>query len=376
MDNGNFLIHIGNAANSTSEGDQYHLYYNVNSNKRETDIVLLRSSSGLLEKILVGIILGLINLTTIFGNLLVCVTIASNKRLQNATNYFICSLAVCDLFLGLLVLPFSNVNTLFPDQWPLGPVFCNIFISTDVMLCTVSILNLFAISLERYLAVTRPYLYVRWMTSRKVAMVLAGIWIFSFAMAFVPIHVGWNTSDGAIQNYDHPELCVFEGNAVYVLLVSIGTYFAPLVVMCGVYIKVFCVARKQVERIKQLTISHHHVINGTDAKSASGGRGSNSPGHRGSASEGKATVTLATVILAFTICWVPYFVLFTAKPFKAKGFHPDVDLFTLWLGYVNSMLNPFVYAFHSSEFRYGFMMVLCRKRARRHRARHPEAYFL
>jgi histamine receptor H2 len=366
MASSNVLVKVsGVFGNDSASNKGYNHSLDIRSEEEEV-------SESLLATIAVGTVLGLINLTTILGNLLVCVTIASNKRLQNATNYFICSLAACDLLLGVLVLPFSNVNTLFPDDWPLGPVFCNIFVSTDVMLCTISILNLFAISLERYLAVTKPYLYVRWTTHKNVGVVLAAIWVFSFAMAFIPIHMGWNTADGSIQNYANPQLCLFDGNAAYVLLVSIGTYFTPLVIMCAVYIKVFAVAKRQVERIKELTISQQHVMNGSKVLDGS------SPRHRGppSPSEGKATVTLATVILAFTVCWVPYFVLFTARPFVPQGFPPKVDLFTLWLGYVNSMLNPFVYAFHSSEFRYGFMLVLCRRRALRHRARNPEAYFL
>ncbi|ELT88385.1 hypothetical protein CAPTEDRAFT_107629 [Capitella teleta] len=367
---GNILVRVSEVVVNDSSDDTRR-YYNVNTDGNLSDNLETFPYNEFLAKITVGIVLGLINLTTILGNLLVCVTIGSNKRLQNATNYFICSLAACDLLLGVLVLPFSNINTLFPDQWPLGPVFCNIFVSTDVTLCTISILNLFAISLERYLAVTKPYLYVRWTTTRTVAIVLTAIWVFSFVLGFIPIHMGWNTLDGSTQNYAHKNLCLLEANAAYVLLVSIGTYFTPLVIMCAVYVKVFSVAKKQVKRIKQLTISQQHVMNGN--KSTDG----QSPKHRGqSASENKATVTLATVILAFTVCWVPYFVLFTARPFVSNGFNPTVDLFTLWLGYVNSMLNPFVYAFHSSEFRYGFMLVLCRKRAERYRSRHPEAYFL
>ena len=62
--------------------------------------------------IILGIILSVLDLTTILGNLLVCVTILSRRSLRNTTNYFILSLSSSDLLLGIIVLPFSTINTL------------------------------------------------------------------------------------------------------------------------------------------------------------------------------------------------------------------------------------------------------------------------
>lgn len=296
-----------------------------------------------------ALILAILDILTILGNLLVCITVLSFRRLRTTTNYLILSLAFSDFLLGVLVLPFSTLNTIVP-KWPLGAVFCNIYISTDVMLCTVSILNLFAISLERYLAVSLPLLYTRLLVFRRVMIIIAAIWFFSFLMGFVPILAGWNTHDGHIQNMDNPSVCVFESNKVYVLLVAVGTYFAPLIVMCAVYIRVFIIARGQVRQINQLVRQTVRMFN-KDPKSRDPRL----------ASDSKATVTLASVVTAFAICWVPYFVLFTIKPFISTPIDPNLDLFVLWLGYINSMLNPFLYGFHNTEFREAFLKILCRK---------------
>lgn len=45
--------------------------------------------------------------STAAGNILVCLAIAWEKRLQNVTNYFLMSLAVTDLMVAILVMPFS-----------------------------------------------------------------------------------------------------------------------------------------------------------------------------------------------------------------------------------------------------------------------------
>ena len=71
-------------------------------------------------------------------------------------------------------------------------------------------------------------------------------------------------------------------------------------------------------------------------------------------------VTVASVVVAFAVCWVPYFTVFVVKPFVASPIDQRVDLLTLWLGYANSSVNPFLYAFYNSSFRDGFRRVLCR----------------
>lgn len=68
----------------------------------------------------------------------------------------------------------------------------------------------------------------------------------------------------------------------------------------------------------------------------------------GLASDRKATLTLATLVLCFAVCWIPYFVLFTIKPFVKLNINVHLDLFCLWLGYVNSTINPFLYGFYNS----------------------------
>ena len=316
-----------------------------------------------------AILLSLVILTTICGNLLVCVTVATNKKLQNCTNYFVVSLATTDLMLGCFVLPFSALNTL-GSSWPLGYIFCNIYTSSDVMLCTVSILTLFAISLDRYFAITTPLRYQQRMNSRVAWRINGAIWASSLVLAFLPIHLGWNSPNGEVMNRKNPTVCGFDLNKPYVLLVSLGTYFGPLVVMCGVYLKVLQITRRQVKEINRLTMPGAAA---TSAMLEENGNGPQSGNHRHHnrireskvVSDTKATVTLASVVLAFAICWIPYFVLFTAKPFLKEPVNVHLDLFALWLGYVNSGVNPFLYAFYNSSFREGFKQVLCHRCSRR-----------
>jgi len=55
-------------------------------------------------------------LATAAGNILVCLAITWERRLQNVTNYFLMSLAVTDLMVAVLVMP-VGILTLVKGMW-------------------------------------------------------------------------------------------------------------------------------------------------------------------------------------------------------------------------------------------------------------------
>uniref|UniRef100_A0A672IE04 Histamine H2 receptor n=1 Tax=Salarias fasciatus TaxID=181472 RepID=A0A672IE04_SALFA len=301
------------------------------------------NSVQMLEKVILGVTLSLIILLTVGGNVLVCLAVCASRRLRCLTNCFIVSLAVTDLLLGLLVLPFSALLQ-FREEWPLGPVFCNFYISMDVMLCTASILTLLVISLDRYLAVTMPLRYASLVLPWRVAVAMASVWTVSVAVSFLPIQMGWNTVNGTVQNYGpgaSEKKCRFELNRPYVLTDSVLTFYLPLLTMCWTYLRILRIARAQAKRI----ISARPTCVTMALR------------------EHKATVTLAAVIGAFVVCWLPYFILFTVLGLKE---HPDPSTepeFTivLWLGYANSAINPILYGALNRDFRSAYTQLLrCR----------------
>lgn len=317
----------------------------------------------MLSTAVLGVFLSLLILLTISGNVLVCMAVCASRRLRCLTNCFIVSLAVTDLLLGLLVLPFSALLAL-TDEWPLGPVFCNFYISMDVMLCTASILTLLAISIDRYMAVTRPLRYSSLVLPRRVAVAMVIIWAVSLAVSFLPIHMGWNTINGTVQN-SGPEApknsCRFELNRPYVLTDSLLTFYLPLIAMCWTYLQILRIARAQAKRIlsaRPACVTTYNCRNNPFTSTTLV-----STVTAVALREHKATVTLAAVIGAFVVCWLPYFILFTVLGLMQ---HPDPHTvpafpFVLWLGYANSALNPFLYGALNRDFRSAYTRLLsCR----------------
>lgn len=317
----------------------------------------------MLSSVVLGVLLSLIILLTVGGNVLVCLAVCASRRLRCLTNCFIVSLAATDLLLGLLVLPFSALLQL-SDDWPLGPVFCNFYISMDVMLCTASILTLLVISVDRYLAVTMPLRYASLVLPWRVALAMASVWTVSLAVSFLPIQMGWNTVNGTVQNRGpgHPERkCHFELNRPYVLTDSLLTFYIPLMAMCWTYFRILLIARTQAKRIirtRPTCITSYNCRNRSSTTTTSVPSVSAM-----TLREHKATVTLAALIGAFIVCWLPYFILFTVLGLKE---HPDPSSvpeysIVLWLGYANSALNPILYGALNKDFRSAYTRLLrCR----------------
>lgn len=65
-----------------------------------------------------------------------------------------------------------------------------IYLFNNIIRCTASILNLCAISLDRYVAVTRPVTYPSIMSTKRAKSLIAGLWVLSFVICFPPL-VGW-----------------------------------------------------------------------------------------------------------------------------------------------------------------------------------------
>ncbi|KXJ68538.1 hypothetical protein RP20_CCG002821 [Aedes albopictus] len=102
-----------------------------------------------------GVFLSIVIFLSVAGNILVCIAIYTERSLRRIGNLFLASLAIADLFVASLVMTFAGVNDLL-GYWIFGAQFCDTWVAFDVMCSTASILNLCAISLDRYIHIKDP----------------------------------------------------------------------------------------------------------------------------------------------------------------------------------------------------------------------------
>ncbi|XP_069832459.1 histamine H2 receptor-like [Dendropsophus ebraccatus] len=301
------------------------------------------------QQVVVGLLLTVIDLVTFLGNTVVFICPAVEKRLRTVTYMFIMSLAMADLLVACLVMPFSIIYEV-TGMWLFGRQFCKVWISFDVMFCTASIVTLCFISLDRYCSVVTPYHYSKRMSRRRCILMTVTIWVYSSLISFLPVMQGWNEIPGI--DFDNGKECIFVTNWTFAIVASSLAFYIPFMIMCSMYFFIYRASRLKATRIVSQTLDlHYHP---------------NSKRQNNLQLEHKATRTMSIIISVFVMCWLPYFVLnvwIAAKgTSSANTFLVNAFKYITWLGYCNSTINPMLYAFLNRDFQRALKkLLICRR---------------
>ncbi len=136
------------------------------------------------KTIIIAIACAVVIALSLFGNALVVTVILRDKRLQNATNYILLSLAIADLTVSLLVMLPSMIYDI-KQKWIFSRLFCKFYNSFDITCCTASILHLLLVAVDRYIAIFKPLSYRNLVRNRYVFVMVALVWILSLCLSYV-----------------------------------------------------------------------------------------------------------------------------------------------------------------------------------------------
>ncbi|XP_062368632.1 D(3) dopamine receptor [Cinclus cinclus] len=178
-------------------------------------------------------------LAIVFGNVLVCLAVLRECTLQSTTNYLVVSLAVADLLVAILVMPWMVYLEVTRGVWMFSRICCDIFVTMDVMMCTASILNLCAISIDRYTAVVKPvqYQYSTGQSScRRVSLMIVILWMLVFAVS-CPLLFGFNTTGD-------PSVCSIS-NPSFVIYSSLVSFYLPFMVTLLLCVRIYLMLRQR-----------------------------------------------------------------------------------------------------------------------------------
>ncbi|XP_050926610.1 D(1) dopamine receptor-like [Lates calcarifer] len=328
------------------------------------------------HRALTGCVLALLIVWTLLGNFTVCAAVCRYRHLRaKVTNIFIVSLALSDLLVAVLVMPWKAVAEV-AGFWPFGG-FCKTWLACDIMCSTASILNLCVISVDRYWAISSPFRYERSM-NKKVASVMIGVtWTVSVVISFVPVQLNWHRAE--YRSVDGS--CDSSLSRTYAISSSLISFYIPVAIMIVTYTRIYRIAQMQIRMISSLERAAEHAQIG--ANSYQSHISLHSDSERSSQShrelrvsirkETKVLKTLSIIMGVFVCCWLPFFILNCALPFCPGPGAPGAqrgpycvsektfDVF-VWIGWSNSSLNPVIYAFNA-DFRDAFLRLLrCRGR--------------
>lgn len=143
---------------------------------------------------------GFIFILILCGNCLTIAAVQLSRRLRSVvSNLFILSLAISDLVVGLTIpyhLAFYVVGMMSESHF-----ICIMKFFLNIVACCVSVWNLIAIAVDRYVAIVYPLHYSRWITRRVAITVIAIGWLSGAIIAVIPVF--WN-------NYATSNECEFD----------------------------------------------------------------------------------------------------------------------------------------------------------------------
>ncbi|XP_051891701.1 adenosine receptor A2b [Pristis pectinata] len=302
----------------------------------------------------------LIALLALLGNVLVCWSVAANNNLKTATNYFLVSLAVADIAVGAFAIPFAITISLGLDI-PFHPC---LFLACFVLVLTQSsIFSLLGVAIDRYLAVSIHLRYSGLITGRRARLIIAIFWILSLLIGLTPFF-GWNQRRQVkveCQNnttapwYSHTgnDSCPRNntGECLFLKVVDmkymiyfnfLGCVLTPLLIMLGIYIKIFTVARKQMQKIEL------NSVNSNTSRTFL-------------QNQVRVAKSLSIIVGFFAFCWLPLHIInciyyFHPQYFKIMG--PSLMDAAIILSHANSVGNPIIYAYKIQEFRNTFRKII------------------
>ncbi|XP_061092386.1 D(1) dopamine receptor-like [Conger conger] len=326
------------------------------------------------RRVLTGCFLSLLILSTLLGNTLVCAAVIKFRHLRSkVTNVFVISLAVSDLLVAILVMPWKAV-TETAGFWPFGS-FCSVWVAFDIMCSTASILNLCVISVDRYWAIASPFRYERKMTPKVAFVMISVAWILSLLISFIPVQLNWhkaqttNYSDHNGTSYGDllPDNCDSSLNRTYAISSSLISFYIPVAIMIVTYTRIYRIAQNQIRRISALERAAESAKNRHNSMGNSSNMEGESSFKMSFKRETKVLKTLSVIMGVFVCCWLPFFILNCMVPFCEQTWAdghttlPCVSSTTfnvfVWFGWANSSLNPIIYAFNA-DFRRAFSTLL------------------
>ncbi|XP_026886364.2 trace amine-associated receptor 13c-like [Electrophorus electricus] len=272
-------------------------------------------------------------LLTVCGNLLIVISVCHFKQLHTPTNMLILSLAVSDCLVGVFLLP-AELIWMIESCWIFSASYRICYTFMSYFLTGVSIFNVALIAVDRYLALSNPFMYNKTVSVSKMCIVLLSVWILLFLYnLIIQYYIG---------SFEDFVMCLGSNFYIMSLVDLVLTFVFPLSVIIIFYGQVFFIAKKHATAIREL---NSHTRNQTSKNMSDSMK-----------SERKAAKVLGILVSVFVACLLPcfvYTVLGNVVEIEEKPLQKVVMMV-----YLNSSINPVIYALFYPWFRRSVKLIL------------------
>lgn len=172
---------------------------------------------------------------SVLGNGTVCIAIGLRFLKPTVTNFFMGSLAACDVLISFII-PFTVLSNLVFLYWPFGAFLCPSISLVQLMTTLLRALTLVAMTCDRYYVLSRPF--KGRLLAKQAKLVIGGIWIFSFIVClpsgifseiiYLPHEPG--SSGLCVEVWPQDTL-----RHIYGVVIMVMQYFVPLALMLATY---------------------------------------------------------------------------------------------------------------------------------------------
>ncbi|XP_060578096.1 G-protein coupled receptor 161-like [Ruditapes philippinarum] len=293
---------------------------------------------------LMAVYLGAILFISLAFNGTLCLMFYKKSHLLSVSNCFVLNLICCQLLTSLLVLPFSLFAVVSQD-WIYSGHWCEIqgFFFTTVVVAQQ--LALLIISIDRNYAIMNSLRYPNIFTQTLCSILIAISWTLAVIISIPPL---LSSGMGNYSFHRSQFLCGIDWatDVTFLVVFSMVTFAIPVLIQSFCYVKIFIAAvghSKRTSKVNPLPCRPSRTTSEMRSDSSAGSSEITEEIYRSSA-ECKAVRTILIIALAYSVCWLPYF-LDSFLTLRQNKTNPNFSAAAICCLFSSSILNPMIYAY-------------------------------
>ncbi|ELT96793.1 hypothetical protein CAPTEDRAFT_124159 [Capitella teleta] len=298
-----------------------------------------------LDAYTVPVVFAAIFVVGVLGNGTLIYTVLRNRVMRNSPNIFLVSLALGDLLLILVSVPFTATTFIF-NEWFYGAGMCKLNEFLQTVSLGVSVYTLTALSGDRFVAIVYPMRRHHGHSQKlKTLCIAGGIWVFSVVLGIIELVAA------RIESHFGFRACIIhppEWGIVYSRFHTVFRFVVYFALPMGIITAFYCLMARSLWHSGRRIPGDS--IRGTASRT------------RQLESRKKIAKLVLSFIMVFMVCWLPrhiYLIWYYLLPGSYNLFWHIFKTISFCLCFINSCVNPLALYLLSHQFRGYYNRYLC-----------------